>query len=83
MPPRIVRFSDPGGEGFVEVYRCDRAEALVVKSLLEGDGILTLLRSRIAHSVHPFSVGTQGEVVIVVPARDAPRAARLLLRRVS
>jgi hypothetical protein len=30
--------------------------------------------------VHPFSVGAQGEVVILVPERDAPRARRLLAR---
>ena len=39
-----------------------------------------LLRSRLAHSVHPFTVGAQGEVVILVPAREAARAARMLVR---
>ena len=69
--------------GLVEILRCDQGEALVVKSLLDSEGIPTLLRSRLAHSVHPFSIGTQGEVVILVPAREAPRAARLLVRLVS
>ena len=55
---------------------------MVVKSLLESDAIPTLLRSRLAHSVHPFTVGAQGEVVILVPAREASRAARLLVRPV-
>ena len=63
-----------------EVHRCDHAEAMVVKGLLESEGITTVLRSRIAHSVHPFTVGAQGEVVILVPTRDAARAARLLRR---
>ena len=63
-----------------EIHRCDHAEAMVVKGLLESQGITTVLRSRIAHSVHPFTVGAQGEVVILVPTRDAARAARLLRR---
>jgi hypothetical protein len=63
---------------FVEVRRCDQPEALVVKGLLESDGIPTLLRSRLSHSVHPFSVGGQGEVVILVPQAHAVRARRLL-----
>jgi hypothetical protein len=86
-PPRrakVIRFPGPAlptaadDLGFVEVYRCDRAEAVVVKSLLDGDGIRTLLSARIAHSVHPFSVGDQGAVMILVPANDAPRSRRLL-----
>jgi hypothetical protein len=67
----------------VEVHRCDQAEALVVKGLFESDGIPTLLQSRIAHSVHPFTVGAQGEVVIIVPRSERARAARLLTRITS
>jgi hypothetical protein len=67
-------------DGLVEVYRCDRPEAMVVKGLFETEGIPTLLRSRIAHSVHPFTVGAQGEVVILVPRAEAARAALLLTR---
>jgi hypothetical protein len=70
-------------DGLVEVRRCDHAEAMVVKSLLESEGIPTLLRSRLVSSVHPFTVGAQGEVVILVTARDAARAARRLVRLVS
>ena len=66
----------------VEVHRCDQAEAVVVKSLFESQEIPTLLRSRLAHSVHPFSVGAQGEVTILVPKDEATRAARLLVRLV-
>lgn len=66
----------------VEVHRCPQAEALVVRSLFESEGIPTLFRSRVAHSVHPFSVGDQGEVAILVPESEAPRS-RLLLARIS
>ena len=63
-----------------EVHRCDQGEAMVVKSLFESEGIATVLRSSITHSVHPFTVGAQGEVVILVPKRDAARAEKLLRR---
>ncbi|HSE94008.1 MAG TPA: hypothetical protein VLF19_11935 [Methylomirabilota bacterium] len=66
--------------GLVEVYRCPRYEAVVVVSLLESEGIPAVQRSRIAHSVHPFSVGDQGEVVILVPSGEAARARRRLVR---
>jgi hypothetical protein len=84
---RIIRFPksppEPRDRDLVEVRRCrDQAEALVVKGLFESEEIPCLLRSRLAHSVHPFTVGDQGEVVVLVPADDAPRA-RLLLARIS
>lgn len=69
--------------GFVEVHRCrDESEALVLKGLFDSEGIPCLLQTRLAHSVHPFSVGDQGEVIVLVPGPDAPRA-RLLIARVS
>jgi hypothetical protein len=79
--PRVVPAAggEPGDE-LVEIRRCDRQEALVLKALLESEGIPTVVRSRIAHSVHPFTVGSQGEVVILVPKADASRAAALMLR---
>src|SRR5262245_58872772 len=90
---KIIRFPGPserrpepaGGEapnerGLVEVHRCDRPEAMVVKSLFESEGIPTVLRSRLAHSVHPFTVGAQGEVVILVPKSETVRSRRLLTR---
>ncbi len=64
----------------IEVHRCDQAEAVVVKSLLESEGIPALLRSRIAHSVHPFTVGAQGEVTVLVPKPVAARSRWLLAR---
>jgi hypothetical protein len=71
---------EPGGEqsGLVELCRCDHAEAVVVRSLLESEGIPMLLRSRLAHSVHPFTVGAQGEVVVLVPSSELERATALL-----
>jgi hypothetical protein len=84
---RVIPFpkaSPPATEPrLVEVHRCDQPEALVVKSLFESEDIPAVLRSRLAHSVHPFTIGTQGEIVILVPAREAPRAARLLVRLVG
>jgi len=90
MPPRgkIVRFPglspEPASEsGLVAVHRCDPAEALVVRGLLESEGIPTLLRSRIAQSVHPFSVGSQGEIVVMVPEAEAARSRSILARIAS
>jgi hypothetical protein len=91
MPPRrgrVIPFprraADPGPvavEGpLVEVHRGVHAEAVVVRSLLESDGIPAFLRARLAHSVHPFTVGAQGEVVVLVPPAAAVRARRLLMR---
>lgn len=54
----------------------------MVKSLLESEGVPTLLRSRVAHSVHPFTVGSQGEVVILVPESEAKHSRALLVRLV-
>jgi hypothetical protein len=68
--------SEPSG--MVEVHRCDQAEAVVIRGLFESEGIPTLLRSRLAHSVHPFSVGAQGEVVVLVPPSEVARARVLL-----
>ncbi len=86
-PAKIIRFprrpAAPSHEhGFVEVRRCDQAEAVVVRSLFESEGIPTLIRSPLAHSVYPFSVGDQGASVILVPAGDAAHARRLLTRLV-
>lgn len=78
--PNSRRASDVRDDGLAEVHRCDQTEAMVVKGLFESEGIPALLRSRIAHSVHPFTIGAQGEVVILVPEADAARAARLLAR---
>ena len=85
---RVIRFpKSPRTEAgpalsLAEVWRCrDQAEALVVKSLLESEGIHVVLRSNLAQSVHPFSVGNQGEIVVLAPERYAPRARTLLIRQ--
>jgi Putative prokaryotic signal transducing protein len=86
MPGRILPFRrhrrEPDDDGsFEEVTRArDSAEAVVVQSLLESYGIRVLLRTNLAHSVHPFTVGDQGEVRILVPRERAAEARRLLLR---
>ena len=76
FPKRRVEGGDPAA--LVEVHRCDHREALVVKGLFESEGIPVLVRSRIPHSVYPFTVGAQGEVVLLVPRADADRSRRLL-----
>lgn len=81
-PGALVRAPRDGEPGLVEVHRCARAEALVVKSLFESEGIPVLMRSRLAYSVHPFNVGDQGEVHILVPESEAPHS-RLLLARIA
>ena len=66
----------------MEIHRCDQHEAMVVKALFESEGIPVLLRSRLTHSLHPFTVGAQCEAVILVPASVAMRAALLLARMI-
>jgi hypothetical protein len=63
----------------VEVHRCSHAEAMVIRGLYESHGIPSVLRSRLSPSVHPFTVGAQGEVIILVPESEAPRSRRLLM----
>ncbi|HWM79998.1 MAG TPA: DUF2007 domain-containing protein, partial [Methylomirabilota bacterium] len=60
----------------------NQLEAMVVRSFLESESIQVVLRSRLAQSVHPFSVGAQGEVVILVPTDEA-EAARAILSKGS
>jgi hypothetical protein len=84
MPAKIIPFPrrpppEPRDDrALVEVHRCDQREALVVKGLFESEGIPVIVRSRIAHSVHPFTVGAQGEVALLVPSAEAERSRRLL-----
>lgn len=83
---KVIRFPttppDPRSElGFIEVHRCHLTEAPVVRGLLESEGIPTLLKSRVAHSVHPFTVGSQGEIAVMVPTEEATRS-RLVLARI-
>jgi len=68
--------------GLTEVCRCaNQLEAMVVRSLLESESIRVVLRSRLAQSVHPFSVGAQGEIVILVPPDEAEAARAILSKK--
>jgi hypothetical protein len=80
VPPESAPGAPEDEQGLVEVRRCEQAEAMVVKSLLESEGIPTLLRSRFTTSLHPFTVGSQGEIVIFVPEAEAGRARALVVR---
>lgn len=72
----------PAANRLMEARRCrDQAEALVVRGLLESEGIRVVLRNRLAPSVYPFSVGDQAEVVLLVAAADLRRARAVLARR--
>jgi Putative prokaryotic signal transducing protein len=80
-PPKVSAAARAGAE-LVEARRCrDQTEALVVRGLLESEGITVVPRSRLAPSVYPFSVGQQAEVVLLVAAADLPRALAVLARR--
>jgi len=84
----VIPFPRPAPEPaddreFEEVLRVrDQAEALVVRSLFESHGIRVALRTHVAPSVHPFTVGDQGEVRILVPRPDLAKS-RLLLGRIG
>jgi hypothetical protein len=83
---KVIAFRRPGVEptrpadepALVELCRCDQAEAMVVKSLLDSEGIPAVLRSSIAHSVHPFTVGSQGEIIVLVPRGELARSVSLM-----
>jgi hypothetical protein len=63
----------------IEIHRAaNDEEALVIKGLLESQGIHCILRSRVVHSVHPFSMDGLGEVRILVAEIDAPEVRSLL-----
>jgi len=85
MTGRVIPFPrpapEPDDDELEEVTRAgDQAEALVVRSLLEAYGIRVVSRTHVAQSVHPFTVGGQGEVRILVPRADAVECRRLLAR---
>jgi len=63
----------------VEVYRAvGEAEALIIKSLLESNGIHCLLKSNAAPSVHVFTVDGMGEVKVMVGESRAEEAKKLI-----
>ena len=75
---RVAPHPAPDGD-FEEATRVrDQAEALVVRSLLEAHGVRVILRTHVAPSVHPFTVGNQGEVRVLVPRQVLAESRRLL-----
>ena len=63
----------------VEVYRASgEAEALIIKSLLESNGIHSILKSHAAPSVHVFTVDGMGEYKVMVGESKAEEARRLI-----
>jgi Putative prokaryotic signal transducing protein len=70
-------------EMLVEVRRCrDQSEALIVRGLLDSEGIPSVLRGTLVQSLHPFSVGEQAELCVLVHRADVARAKDILTRPV-
>jgi len=66
-------------EKLVEVYRASgELEALVIKGLLESNGIRSILRSDAAFSAHAFTVDGMGEVKIEVLESMADEAREII-----
>ena len=66
-------------EKLVRVYRAGgEAEALIIKSLLESNGIPCLLKSNAAPSVHVFAIDGLGEGGVMVKESRAEEAKRLI-----
>jgi hypothetical protein len=77
MPPENPD-ADPYAS-LAEVYRAaGDQEALVVKGLLESEGIECSLSSDIPHSVIPVNIDGLGLVRISVSESDAERAKQIL-----
>ena len=63
----------------MRVYRAvGEAEALIIKGLLESNGILCLLKSNAAPSVHVFTVDGLGEVEVMVKESRVEEAKGLI-----
>ena len=59
------------------------AEAEVIKSFLESNGITCLLKGLVVQSVHPFSADGLGEIKIFVAEKDYDVAKELISDRVT
>jgi hypothetical protein len=55
-----------------------RAEAEILRGLLEAEGIVVVLSQEAAGSVLPVDVGAFGQVELLVPAEQAQRAREIL-----
>ncbi len=58
-------------------------EAEIIKSYLESNGIVCILRGKVVQSVHPFSANGLGEIKILVSEEDYTRAQELLKKKVD
>ena len=77
MPPENPD-ADPDAT-LVGIYEADGdTEALVVKGLLESEGIWCSLGSDVPHTVIPLSVDGLGVVRVMVSERDAERAEQII-----
>ena len=77
MPPEYPD-AEPDAT-LVEIYStAGDKEALVIKGLLESEGIWCSLSSDVPHSVLPLGVDGLGEVRISVSEKDAERAGQLI-----
>jgi len=66
-------------KNMVPVYRAaSEAEARIIKSFLESNGIPCLMKANAAPSVHAFAVDGMGEVTILVWEEDAAKARELI-----
>ena len=54
------------------------AEAEVIKSFLESNGISCIFRGKVVQSVHPFSADGLGEIKIFVSEKDFAISKELL-----
>ena len=64
----------------VAIYRAaSEAEARIIKSFLESNGIPCLLKANAAPSVHAFAINGMGEVAVLV-WEDIAKKARELIR---
>lgn len=59
------------------------AEAEVIKSYLESNGIRSLLKGLVVQSVHPFSADGLGEIKIFVAEKDYETAKKLISEKIS
>jgi hypothetical protein len=56
----------------------NRAEAEILRGLLESNGVTAVLSQEAAGSVMPVTVGAFGQVDLLVPAEQAARALEIL-----
>ncbi len=79
MPPENPD-ADPDAT-LVEVYSSPGdTEALIIKGLLESEGIICSLSSDVPHSVVPIEIDGLGAVRISVSDADAERAVEIISR---